>query len=259
MIASPAIYAALKKRYAQPEWALMLNVANGTGARNYRYADALAMNLFPSRGLELHGFEVKVSKSDWKRELAQPHKAEEICQYCNRWWIVAPKEIVDKSDLPPTWGLIEFDGKERGGLRQIVDAPKLEPKPWPRSFMAAMLRRSSEIDTALIDSVVAQRVADARERMTEDFDRRVRERTIILQEKVDKIAAIEQASGISLTDWRASKAYGRAIKLIETIGLDEVYGSLGSHIQTLEKHLQRVRAAFDEMAKDVSIKESADA
>ena len=54
------IHAALRLRYAQPEWAIMFEVANGTGAAQRRYADAIAMNLFPSRGLCVHGFEVKV-------------------------------------------------------------------------------------------------------------------------------------------------------------------------------------------------------
>ena len=78
----------LRKRYIAPEWALLFNVANGTGARQYRYADAIGMSLYPSRGLEIHGFEVKISKSDWKREAADPEKAETIAAYCDRWWVV---------------------------------------------------------------------------------------------------------------------------------------------------------------------------
>ena len=33
-----------------------------------RYADAIAMNLWPSRGLAVHGFEIKISRGDWQRE-----------------------------------------------------------------------------------------------------------------------------------------------------------------------------------------------
>src|SRR5215831_12205622 len=91
----------MRKRYCAPEWALFFNVANGTGARTYRYADAMGMCLFPSRGLELHGFEVKISKSDWKREAADPEKAETIAAYCDRWWVVTPPDLFNGENIPP--------------------------------------------------------------------------------------------------------------------------------------------------------------
>lgn len=77
------ICAAMRKTYCQPEWALFFEVGNATGFNARRHADAVAMNMYPSRGLVLHGFEFKASKSDWKRELANPQKAEEIAQYCD--------------------------------------------------------------------------------------------------------------------------------------------------------------------------------
>lgn len=57
----------MAKRWRSPEWAIMWEVGEGTGAASGRYADAVMMSLWPSRGLELHGVEIKVSKSDWKR------------------------------------------------------------------------------------------------------------------------------------------------------------------------------------------------
>ena len=45
--------------------------------------DAVIMSLWPSRGLELHGVEIKVSRADWKREAADPAKAEAIAAYCD--------------------------------------------------------------------------------------------------------------------------------------------------------------------------------
>ena len=49
--------AALRLRCRPPEWALFFEVADSTGLAGHgRYLDAVAMNLYPSRGLELHGF-----------------------------------------------------------------------------------------------------------------------------------------------------------------------------------------------------------
>lgn len=95
------IRAGMKKRWCDPQWAIMWEVGEGTGAMSGRYADAVMMSLWPSRGLELHGVEIKISRSDWKREAADPSKAEAIARYCDRWWVHTPPGIVDDlSDLP---------------------------------------------------------------------------------------------------------------------------------------------------------------
>lgn len=66
----------------------MEHVRDAAGFNVTRTADVLALGLWPSRGNELHGFEVKVSRADWRKELAQPEKAEGWCQIVDRWWIV---------------------------------------------------------------------------------------------------------------------------------------------------------------------------
>jgi hypothetical protein len=85
------IRVALERRYCAPEWCLMHEAANGTGFSGKRYADCVAMNLFPSRGLAIHGLEIKVSRSDLTKELKNPNKADEIAQYCDLWYVVTPK------------------------------------------------------------------------------------------------------------------------------------------------------------------------
>lgn len=141
LITAADISAGMAKRYAAPEWAIFFNVANGTGARGSRYADALAMSLFPSRGLELHGFEFKVSKSDYRREAADPEKAEAIASYCDRWWIVTPPSLLDGENIPPNWGWLAYDGR---AFYTKHKAEKLAPKPIDRVFLAAILRRAHE-------------------------------------------------------------------------------------------------------------------
>lgn len=86
----PEIHTALRARFALPEYALMFEVRSGTGhSSQVRYADAMALGLWPSRGLELTGFEIKVSRSDWLRELKEPQKADRIGRFCDRWYVVA--------------------------------------------------------------------------------------------------------------------------------------------------------------------------
>lgn len=62
------------------EHAFLAHVRNAAGFDANRTFDAVAVNLWPSRGLSIHVYEVKVSRSDWKRELAKPAKAEDACR-----------------------------------------------------------------------------------------------------------------------------------------------------------------------------------
>ena len=70
------IRAALRKTYCEPDWYLGFEVGNGTGARLRRHADAVAICNYPSRGYEIRGFEIKVSRNDLKSELDNCAKAE---------------------------------------------------------------------------------------------------------------------------------------------------------------------------------------
>lgn len=217
---TPEMKAALRARFCAPEWALLFEVGDATGARQSRWADAVAMNLYPSRGLEIHGFELKASRRDWLRELKNPAKAESVSRFCNRWWIVAPPGVVNDGELPPTWGLYEAKG---GRLRQAVAAPKLEAQDVTRAFMAAMLRRASEADEGLVRAAVQAEVKTLRERdearIAREIERRT-ERNTRLQKRVEEI---EKASGVKLDDWTPTDEIGRAIRLVMESGALNTY------------------------------------
>lgn len=62
---SADIINALAARYTAPEFAFLTEVRNSVGfSSKVRTADAMAMSLYPSRGLYMIGFEVKVSRAD---------------------------------------------------------------------------------------------------------------------------------------------------------------------------------------------------
>lgn len=152
----------LRERFPAPEYAFFEELRNGTGfsRRTTRSADAVAFSLWPSRGLELHGFECKVSRSDWLRELKAPSKAEELAQFCDRWWIVvSDAELVQPGELPPTWGLLA--PKQRGGVTKLAtvkEAPKLEAKPLDRPMLASLFRNLHEGETARASARFAEEV-----------------------------------------------------------------------------------------------------
>lgn len=167
MVGTHLVMQALRERYAPPAYAFLEQVANGTGSNGSRWSDALAMSLYPSRGLDLIGFEVKVSRTDWQKELAEPAKAEAVAKYCNQWMLVAgDASIVREHELPAPWGLMVFSN---GKLRVVKGPKRLEAQPIDRKFLAALLRRvaewrpgSREINAAVDAAVLAEKTrADA--------------------------------------------------------------------------------------------------
>ena len=106
--------------------------------RTMRTADFLAQDCREAQGIHLHGHEVKVSRSDWLTELADPSKADAIKRYCDFWWLVIPDRGIVRDDLPDDWGLIALD--RTGKLRVVRRAPKLDPEPHPPTFRASLMR-----------------------------------------------------------------------------------------------------------------------
>src|SRR3990167_4818231 len=128
IITSQDLEILISERYCAPAWAFLPQVRNGTGILStVRTADAIAMSLWPSRGMDLHGFEIKISRYDWQKELQNPEKAEEIAAFCDYCWIVTPdelgKSIIDRGELPTNWGLLVKRGKL---LYQLKAAQKLK-------------------------------------------------------------------------------------------------------------------------------------
>jgi len=92
----------------------------------------------------LHGHEVKVSRSDWLAELRDPTKADAWRRYCDRWWLVAPRDVV-RDDLPVGWGHLAPDSQ--GRLRVVVQAPLLTPEPMPVHVRAQVMRAVAKTAT----------------------------------------------------------------------------------------------------------------
>ncbi len=242
MTTATSIRALLRKRYTHPEWALCFEVANATGAGARRYADAVAMNLFPSRGLSLHGFEIKTSKSDFRSEIDNPEKSVPVQQYCDYWWIVAPAHAVDESLLPETWGWLRVDGTK---LVQVKAAPYLEAKPVTREFMAALVRRANEVDASEVNKLVHDKVQELRAEDEKSFNRRLAERSRRGDEAIQALEDLRKRIG-SDDGWRSldNAAVARAVKLVQNAGVLGTYGG----IQELERS---VRRAADQIAKAI--------
>ena len=151
-------------RYAVAEF-----VRNAAGFDATRTADFIAMDLWPryGKGLELHGHEVKVSRSDWLTELKDPTKAEAFKPWMDRWWLVAAEDGIAKTtELPEGWGLLVLIG---GRLRVARQAPRLDCQPMPKTMMAAFLRSVAATADRLAREEVAK-FADTLSRQVEAME-----------------------------------------------------------------------------------------
>lgn len=212
------VFKLLAKRFPGPAFVVLPQVRNGVGfaRRRDRTADALAISTWPSRGLSISGIEIKVSRSDWRRELAEPGKAAEIMQYCDYWLVAAPKGVIGKGEVPETWGC-----QRRDSIRQIKAAPRLEPK---------------EIDMLLLCSILrcCESGMIARDEVKEEIQKQV-EQTLAarrdqheyeVKQLRETISTFEQASGLSLTRrWEAGDI-GASVKFLREVGLNQAVGAV---------------------------------
>lgn len=129
--------------FPEPSHAWLYEVRNATGndvKTDTRYADALIVSCWPSRGIWFAGVEVKVSRRDWKNELKNPEKSTAIQDFCDYWWIAAPPLVIEPSEIPEAWGLLEVQGDR---VKTIKEAPKLLAKPLAQGFVASILRNQA--------------------------------------------------------------------------------------------------------------------
>lgn len=120
------------RRYVMAE-----HVRNTAGFDASNTADAIVIDTWNSSGWAMHGFEVKVSRSDWLTELKKPWKSEAFRPHLHHWWLAVSDPAIVRDDLPEGWGLLVMRG---GRLVQAVAAPRQEPDPMPRSMQVSLLR-----------------------------------------------------------------------------------------------------------------------
>lgn len=240
---------ALRKKYCEPEWAYFDEVGQGTGANSGRFADAVAMNLWPSRGLEIVGIEIKVSKSDLKSEMLKPEKAEAIAKYCDSFWLVMPSALYSKIDFttPLSWGINTVD--EQGKI-SVVRKPMAREEPiynLPKSFVAALLRRAAQKDNALIAKQVDARVTELLEKFRAEIkkqsDKELERQTRRYRETHEKIEAASKAIG---TDFLAPSLWGSpefitAFKsALNFDALMDKYNGIGSLVPKMRKIIEAI-------------------
>lgn len=234
------LIAAMLVRYTDDAWALLTEVPDGTGFHKTRRADAIAMSLWPSRGLVLHGHELKASRNDWLRELKKPSKAESICRFCDHWWIVAgSREIVRDDELPPTWGLLVY---QSGSLVTAKQAPRLEASPVDRPFLAGLLRAATKIQSRADADILRsarQTGYDEGFKAASKSDGRLLEEIANLKTNIDNFQKI---SGVRINQW--DKSHATALRVKEILATDSILNQSRQSLENVKRSVRGIVAGL---------------
>jgi len=242
----------LHTRYSDPGWAFFAEVPDRT-AGHFGRADAVAISLWPSRGLHLHGFEVKVSRRDWLNELKRPEKAESIGKYCDFWWlVVSDPAIVEDGELPSAWGLLAPSGN---GLRTLVKPTALEPLPIGRPFLCSLLRKFTEGQVPRVS--IQNKLAAEYDRGKEEAGRMASYDAKDALELCDAVRVFEGAAGLKVRwpDLNELAQVKRFVGLTQELREGAASEALANAARTVE----RLRAVATALEDALKTKGSADA
>lgn len=240
---------ALRRHFCGPSYALLTGVTNGTGRNNTNEADAIAMSIWPSRGLYLIGIEIKVSRSDWLRELKNPAKAESIARYCDQWCIAAGSEsIVQISELPKPWGLL-VPGP--GGNLKVAKAPaQIRAKAIDKRFLAAVFRRVVEqfVSRSEVFALRAQMREEVIESVKAGHESDLNDQRFRIEKLEERNRELSQLLGYNLGHI-ASRASLNASQIVNDLAGLESYSSLLCKINTCLVHTRSAQENLPEITQ----------
>jgi hypothetical protein len=130
----------LHDQYRPPAWVSVAEVRGSTGYDNTQRLDFWTMHTWPSKGFRSLAMEIKVSRADFARELADPCKrafAESVAGEC---YFVTPAGLLDKDEIPAGWGLKVVNSN--GAVVTLKSATQRPTPPLPLGFIASLLRSS---------------------------------------------------------------------------------------------------------------------
>ncbi len=243
------IFTLLKQRYPAPKYSFCFEVPDGTSSSKHRTCDALAIGCWQSVGIQVIGHEIKHSRSDWMKELQDPSKSEAWKQYCNLWYVVAPKGIVKLEELPSSWGLME----PVGNAFKIRKAAEIDrsPKPMTLNLVAAITRR---FQTGSPSELMLRKEYDRGYREGEENQkryktgdqRRAESLEKALKEKTNDIVEFEKQTGIQINGWHGSERAIESFKLFQKLSYSPTE-QLSKNARQLADALDRFEASKKEI------------
>jgi hypothetical protein len=131
-------------------------VPDGTGMYAGHHIDVAVFDLWPSKGLTRSAFEIKVSRSDFIRELQHPNKYKWVLEAFHEFWYVAPKDVIHVEELPLNVGWLCPRGNKLVVKRHAVQ----NPNPKLDDLLLAAFMRAAAKEIARVNSIVTKEILD---------------------------------------------------------------------------------------------------
>ena len=241
MESNDQILHALRNKYSPEtgEYAFLEQVGKDVSATYNRWADAIAVGLWKSRGHQIIGFEIKRNRSDWLKEKRDPHKAHGVGKYCHKWYLVVGDETIVKSEeLPMNWGLMVPHTKNTLRIKKEAILIK-DPEPATMGFICAILRRS--IQQCLPENRLQREYRRGIKEGTEQGEnwnkRTLEHRENRINDLEKKIEDFEKEAGFQITEgWNKPDIVGKAVKMV----VDGTYPRYIRKLEDLKDTLNRL-------------------
>lgn len=183
----------LLNRYSDTRrFAVAQEVGNQTGYQARRL-DMVVVDVYRSSGFTVEGIEIKVSKSDLRKELQDSSKHNIFFDDLDYYSLAAPREIIDKDIIPKHWGIYAAEFKDGQWKLKTIRKPlslhDVQLSTIDRAFFACLSRALA------CQSPTASALAEAREeghkKGVEDEKRNASYLVREAQENTDKLRSYE--------------------------------------------------------------------
>lgn len=228
------------------QYEVFFDVPDAVSTAQRRRADAIAVGMWGSTGNRILGLELKVSRSDWLREVRAVEKADPFLEVCDHWWLVTGSRSIAKLDeVPASWGWMAMTDH---GLRVEKPSPRLRAhtEQISRAFALGLLRKASgsKLASAEVQVVI--------KKMRGDFDKLLQERVEQeshrngqkLEELKRRVEKFEAASGLKISDWDLG-AIGTIVKQIREMNYH------GSGLNAVARHLEGQQRELESLVESV--------
>jgi len=219
---------ALSTDGAAPRHAMFFELTNGTGWHGGKnYLDAFLIDLWPSGSFARRTFEIKVSRSDFLSEIANPNKRKWGMEISNEFWFVCAHGICEKSEIPENCGLLVAT-KNGDKLRVVKPAQYRESRDFKMTEVMALARQScnykinsdpkwlyegSELDDAAFESIVASRVdASVQSEISQKVDEKVAASVADTKKALETYAEAMKKQGVNPPAWMSSNGFYSSLR-----------------------------------------------
>jgi hypothetical protein len=150
-ITTAEINQALRKKHDKDLWFEELRLSSGFAMQGR--VDFLAYSVSPATGNKAIAYEVKVSRSDFRRDTYMKQRGARL--YSDMFYYIAPIGVIPHDQIPDWAGLIEVEWKAFKGrdpflaFKTVITAPKRDKEPPSWGLVCSMIRNAHKYGGAL--------------------------------------------------------------------------------------------------------------